>query len=494
MAWLTQRLFDSSAVRGAERRAIEGVAAAADLMSRAATAALRVLRWQWPRARRIAVVCGSGNNGGDGYVLARLAKDAGLDVQLYAVGHPSISPAREAAQAAHAAGLATQALDAKTLARADVIVDALFGIGLKDAPRAGAAQAIAAINAAARPVLALDVPSGVDADTGRVHDTAVSAQLTVTFIALKPGLFTGKACGYVGDVWLEDLSLPSTLLEAVAPAALRMDRQIVAPLVPVRAAHAHKGDHGHAVLLAGNVGMAGAGILAAAAAYRAGAGLVTLATHRVHAAHIGATLPEPLVFAVDDGDLASLLVRAEVVGCGPGLGRDRWSETLCEAASCWPGALIFDADALNWLARQTTPPRRNDWILTPHPGEAARLLHCSIDEIQRDRVAAARTLAQNFGGVCVLKGAGTVVAAGNDVWICDRGNAGLATAGTGDILTGIIVGLRAQGLAAVDAALLGVWLHADAGDRCAIDGMRGLMAHDLLPEIRAALSRLATPA
>ncbi len=489
MSAATQRLFTGGAVRAIEQYVLADKNQNPDtLMLRAGHAAWRQLRWCWPRARRIGVVCGSGNNGGDGYVLARLAHEQGFQVALFAVGDATSAPALAAAQAARRAGCNAQSLSASTkFSDCDVVVDALLGIGLRAAPRAPVSDAIAHINQAARPVLALDVPSGVDADTGAVPGVAVQADVTVTFIALKLGLFTGNARGFAGEVYLEDLQIAPTALAVATPAARRIVREDFVAHIPPRRVSAHKGDHGHVALLAGNRAMAGAAVLAAGAAYRVGAGLVTLATHSAHAAYLSATIPEPIVVAADDVDVAALCARADIVACGPGIGRDRWAESLYDAALASERPVVLDADGLNLLARQTSATKRDDWILTPHPGEAARLLKCDVADIQRDRVAAARAIVQNFGGVCVLKGSGTVVTDADGVWICDRGNAALATAGSGDVLTGTIAGLLAQGVPALAAAQAGVWLHALAGERCSRAGMRGAMAHDLLPHIRALL-------
>lgn len=465
-------------------RALESLAAAegiapATLMARAGASAFATLRWQWPRARRIAVVCGRGNNGGDGYVLARLAHAAGFVVDAFARGAPHKEPALAAHAALVAAGVAPRPFAPSTCAGADVVVDAFFGSGLARALSDDDAAIVNALNATGAPVLALDMPSGVHADTGHVMRAAVRAHATATFVTLKPGLFTGEGPAYTGRIFFDGLALPSRLYARVPACAHRL--HALAALLPPRARTAHKGTAGTVLAVGGDAGMAGAVWLCGLGAARAGAGLVRIATHPAHTA-LG---PYPEFIVVDARDVRRDLARADCVALGPGLGRGRWGEAVFADAVDCARPLVLDADGLNWLADAGTPhARRDDWVLTPHPGEAARLLQCNIADIARDRLHAARAIAARFGGVCVLKGAGTVIADATGVAICERGTPALATAGAGDVLTGIIAGLIAQGIAPVTAARLGVWLHAVAGEHAA-SGDRGLLAH----EIAAALPR-----
>jgi len=493
---LPEALYTATQVREIERRARErhGIPGA-ELMERAGAAALGLLGALYPRARRIAVVCGPGNNGGDGYVLARLAGEQGLAPVVLGAGAPRAEgdAARARAMCA-AAGIAIGEFASEHLASCDVIVDALFGTGLdREVEREGRA-AIEAINAAGRPVLAIDIPSGLDSDTGRVHGAAVRAQATVTFIGLKPGLFTGAGREHCGRIFFDGLGAPPDAYGASMPCARRITEANLGGLLRRRPRDAHKGAAGHVLVLGGDQGMPGAARLASAAAYRAGAGLVTLATHPAHAACAGATFPELMVHGARSGrDLRPLLQRATVIALGPGLGQGRWGRMLFRAAHAARLPLVVDADGLNLLAQ--TPARRADRVLTPHPGEAARLLKKTVVEIQNDRFAAARAIAARYGGVCVLKGSGTVIAAdGDGVFdLCDLGNPGMASGGMGDVLAGAIAGLIAQGLDVRAAARLGVWAHAGAGDdAAAAGGELGLLAGDLLSLIRARLNRIAT--
>ena len=473
-------LYRTQQVRAIEQAATAGGIAAATLMERAATATWRLLQRRWPQARRINVLAGPGDNGGDGLWLAALARRAGRSVSVC-----ELAPAAaRSAAAAQACALAQQAgvvlSDAPdSLPDADLHIDALFGIGLSRAPQGLAAQWIAALNAQRAPVLALDVPSGLDADTGAATDAAVRATVTLSFVAWKRGLFTGRARALCGEPVLDPLDLAPAGMPV--PDAWLLDP----PRLPPRARDAHKGMFGHVLVIGGSQGFAGAARLAGEAALRCGAGLVSVATRASHAAAVAAQRPELMAHAVESVDqLAPLLARASVLAVGPGLGQGTWGASMLDAALAGGTRLVLDADALNLLARAPRPLPPG-CVLTPHPGEAARLLACGAEAVEADRFAAVRRLAQAHGGTVVLKGAGTLVAAPDgNVEVCTGGNPGMASGGMGDVLTGTIAALRAQGLQAWDAARLGVWLHARAGDAAAADGERGLLAGDLLPHLR----------
>jgi ADP-dependent NAD(P)H-hydrate dehydratase / NAD(P)H-hydrate epimerase len=488
-------LYRCDDVREIDRAAIEqdGIAAW-ELMTRAARASLQLLRQAWPQAHRIALYCGPGNNGGDGYVLARLAHEAGLAPRVVALD-PAVATTPEARRAQHEWRVLELGIDAfdphAPLPAADVVVDALFGIGFKRSPREAAAQAIEAINRAGAPVLALDVPSGLDADCGSVPGVAVHATRTLSFIAPKLGLYTGIArelCGLV-DVASLEVSERTRATRSPAAHALRVEhlRHWLAP----RPRHAHKGRHGRVLALGGDHGYGGAIRLCAEAALRCGAGLVSVATRATHVAAILAARPEAMVHAVEDGEALALALRdAEVIALGPGLGQGEWGRESMRQALQSARPCVIDADALNLLARLPQP--LPDAVLTPHPGEAARLLGVDVAAIEQDRYAAALALAQRFQCAVVLKGAGSIVAApGRIPALIDAGNPGMASGGMGDALTGAIAALRAQGLDAFDAARAGALLHAAAGDAAARAlGERGLLASDLFPHLHA----LANPA
>lgn len=476
--------FSAEATRALEAlAAADGVAPAA-LMARAGASAFATLRWRWPRARRLAVVCGRGNNGGDGYVLARLAHAAGFTVEVFADGAPRKEPARAAHAALENAGVVPQPFSPRACARADVVVDALYGSGLAQLLSDGDADMIAALNAGSAPILALDLPSGVHADTGRIARTAVRADATAAFLTLKPGLFTGNGPAYAGDILFDDLALSPTLYARVPACAQRV--HATASMLPARTRTAHKGAAGTVLAVGGDAGMAGAIWLCGLGAARAGAGLVRIATHAAHAA----LSPYPEFIVAEARDLHRDLARADCVAVGPGLGRGRWGEAVFADAIECARPLVLDADGLNWLAHTgVANVRRDDWVLTPHPGEAARLLRCDVADIAHDRLHAAREVVARFGGVCVLKGAGSVIADAGGLSICDRGTPALATAGAGDVLTGVIAGLIAQGAAPGIAARLGVWLHAVAGEYAA-RGDRGLLAREIADAVPQVIARL----
>lgn len=485
---LTSHLYRTEQIRQLEQLVIDEFAIpAAQLMERAGHAAFEELRKRWPWCRRIAVVCGNGNNGGDGYVVARLARQAGLTVRVAAVGDPHQMKAEAAAawQRAHAAGVEITPFEPSLLNGAEIVVDALLGTGLKGAVSELHLAAIEAINNTGRPVLALDVPSGIDADTGAARGGAVNATLTLTFVGMKQGFVTGAALDHCGIIEVATLGIPDEAYEKFVPAAVPFNFESFKQLLRTRRRNTHKGEFGHLLVVGGEHGMPGAAQLAARAAGRCGAGLVTLATRSAHAPMMSAVAPEVMAHGIESAfELASHLEHATVVAVGPGLGQGAWGRELFSRLTEAPLPMVVDADGLNLLAQD--PLRRDDWILTPHPGEAARLLKCTTDDIVADRFAAAAAVVENYGGVCVLKGAGTIVQArGTAAMVCSGGNPGMASGGMGDLLTGVIGALMAQGNALADAAKLGVAMHAAAGDTAARQGgERGMLASDLLPRLR----------
>ena len=341
------------------------------------------------------------------------------------------------------------------------------------------------LNAANLPILALDVPTGLHADTGLPLGSAVRATVTITFVGLKQGLFLGLAADYCGELEFADLGVPPEVGLALTPPLQRLTAAELRAALPPRARTAHKGAHGRLLVVGGGPGMSGAIRLAAEAALRTGAGLVYVATHPQSIATVMSGRPELMCHAVSvAADLDALLPLADAVVVGPGLGRSDWSNGLWRKSLETNLPLIVDADALNLLAE--TPRPRGRWILTPHPGEAGRLLGKAADDVQLDRLGSVHELASRYEGVAILKGAGTLIAqAGAEgASVCDRGNPGMATAGMGDVLSGVVGALVVQGSDLASAACAGVLLHAAAGDAAAADGERGMLASDLLAQLR----------
>ena len=486
-------LHDAASLRRLEARATAALGGDAfELMRRAGRSAWRCALRHWPQAQRIVVVCGPGNNGGDGYVLARYALDSGRDVRLvHLPGHaPRGALATRASEDCRSRGGKRVEFDGM-LPPADLVVDALFGIGLDRAPERDAAALIGAMNLHPAPRLSLDVPSGVDVAQASAPGAAVCATRTLEFIAPKAGLRTGPALDLAGSLELAPLDLGPELVAGEGAVAELLSPAHLRRWLRPRARDAHKGLFGRVLCIGGDHGKGGAAILCAEAAMRAGAGLVEVATRAAHLPALLARRPEAMGHAVERvADVADLLERASVVALGPGLGTEPWGRVMFGAALAAGKPLVLDADALNLLAARPRPLPAGT-ILTPHPGEAANLLGTDARRVQSDRFGAARALCERHDVVVVLKGAGTIVAApGRPPRVVDGGNPGMSVAGMGDLLTGIVAALRAQGLAPIAAASAGAALHAGAGDSAAHDhGQRGLLPSDLLPWVR----RLANP-
>jgi len=477
------KLYRAAQVRELDRIAIQECGIPGfELMSRAGHEVFQCLKEQWPDTRSIAVFCGSGNNAGDGYIVAGLALAAGLKVCVYAVSAPDKlnGDALAAYRKYRAANGTVMLFQAGQVIDAGVLVDALLGTGL-DRPVTGLyAAAIQAINAHPSPVIAVDIPSGLHADTGNMMGCAVRADCTVTFIGLKQGLFTGQAAEHCGEICCAQLGVPDEAFAGVEATATR----VVKSRLPRRDRCAHKGRCGHVLIVGGELGYSGAARLAGEAALRVGSGLVSIATRAGHSELMNLNRPELMCHGVETaGQLAALLAKADAVVVGPGLGQSDWAKALFNAAIGSGKSMVIDADGLNLLA--AAPAAKPGWILTPHPGEAARLLNCSTDDIQQDRFAAALSLRARYGGVAILKGAGTLIASEHQLAVSNTGNPGMASGGMGDVLAGVIAGLLAQGLSLQDAAQQGVYNHGLAADLAAEkDGERGLLAGDLMPYLR----------
>lgn len=487
---LPESLFSAEAVQAMDRYLIGDCGVDGyGLMRRAARSAFRqLLRW-WPEPGRLVVACGAGNNGGDGYLVAVNALRHGLDVRCVAVTEPGSlqGDAGRACSEAREAGvpiiswsdLAEQA-GGDVFASADLIVDALLGTGTRGAPRAPFNEVIRAVNQAGCPVLAVDLPSGLDGSTGHCPADVIEASATVTFIGMKVGLVTGRGPAVVGELMFDDLGESDALASSgqEPDALLAQWPGVAVQCLPRRSPAAHKGRFGHVLVVAGDRGFGGAGLLAAEAASRSGAGLVTLATRPEHVAPMLARCPSVMVRGLTHGnELAPLLSAADVIVCGPGLGQQAWGQQMLQQVQGCGIPRLLDADALNLMARRV-PVVSEHQLMTPHPGEAARLLGCTVAEVEQDRLTAARRLQETWGGVVLLKGAGTVICSGQGLPVVVAGaNPGLATGGMGDVLAGVSGALMGQMTDLKQAAVVAAAAHLQAGHLAA--GARGFMG--LLP-------------
>lgn len=440
------------------------------------------------RDTTMVVLCGYGNNGGDGYIVAHLAMAAGWPVRLVQLGDVNkiTGDADRARQLWLSEGGKVEHIGADEFDLPDsaIIIDAMLGTGLRGEVKDRFADVIHQVNHTRNAaVCSIDIPSGLNADTGQPMGCAIKADMTCTFVGLKQGLLTGVGGDYCGELYFAGLGVERAF-EQIVPAAVNCITKTDLPSkFPRRLLASHKGHFGHVVLIGGNVGMSGAIRMAASACMRTGAGLVTVLTHSNNEQVVAMDHPQMMVRGVHTGgDISEWLALADVVVFGPGGGQDAWAKPLLAQVCDFDGVKVIDADGLNLLAQQ--PLKLNHCIITPHPKEAARLLNTSVAEVQQDRYAAIDQLAKTYHCVALLKGYGTLIGDGQRVNLNTSGNPGMATAGMGDVLSGILSGLLAQGLSLYDAAVVGAYIHGAAGDLAAADGQRGLMATDLFDPIR----------
>ncbi|MRN55393.1 NAD(P)H-hydrate dehydratase [Paenibacillus monticola] len=456
------------------------------------------------------ILVGKGNNGGDGLAAARYLSEAGVAVTLvYAV--PPESLTGEAAlqrDAAAAMGLSAVVYgrDRLDFAECSGILDALLGTGAAGAPRGAYAELIAAANSSGKAIVSADIPSGLNADTGETHEPCIHASVTVCLAFLKRGLLQYPGAAAAGHVVVRSIGIPASLAREAGVTTYLLTPEVLRTRLDVdlsrcRSPEGHKGTYGHVLVAAGTMPMSGAGLLSARAALRSGCGLVTWALPQKLLPFVIGAAPELMLAAVGsspDGsweagtaaELLKLSVERDVMAVGPGLGRftgdNDWLRRLWEETAC---PLVIDADALNILAEQDYSSwnnRRQPVILTPHPGEMARLAGLSTAEVQHDRIGLALAYAQEHGVILVLKGAHTVIATPEgQAYVNTTGHPGMGTGGAGDVLTGVISGLLAQGLKAVQAAAFGVYLHGLAGERAAYrrHNPASLIAGDIIEEL-----------
>ena len=515
------RVVDATQMRAFDRCAIDQVGvAAAELMERAGAAVARETLARPDRARDpIRVVCGPGNNGGDGYVAARHLRAAGREVAVLTLAAPEKlqGEARTHWERMLAAGVPAQRVIDPAAWRelqplwggAGTVVDALFGTGLSRALEGLPAQVVSDLAALAAYRIAIDIPSGLSADTGELLGASFCADLTVALALPKRAHVLTPAAERVGELVVADIGIPAAVIESAPPSDLELlTAEELRPRLPRRGRGAHKGDFGRVLIVAGGPGKVGAAELAARAAQRAGAGLVTVAAAASIQRALESRQLEWMSVALPEGSGRSLAREAgaallelarsfDVVAAGPGLGRDAGTrDAVLELVHDCPRPLLLDADALNVHADAGVHPAGSaarPVVITPHPGEFARLLSSSAAQVQRRRLELAREYAQRHGVHVVLKGYRTLIAAPDrKAWVSPTGNPGMATGGSGDVLTGVLAGLMGQKIPLVDALALGVYCHGRAGDRAAARvGELALIASDLLEELPAAFTELA---
>lgn len=490
---LTQKLYRADQVRKHEETAAQELGLEMyTLMQRAGQSIFEECLNLIPNVDNYLIVVGVGHNAGDGYLAALHAKLAGKNVTLCAV-EPDREVSGDVARARQeweAIGGKTQQFSSEYLNKADIVIDALLGTGINGSIRTEFAQVIDAINAAQVPVLSIDVPSGLDANTGESLGRCIEADVTVTFVGIKMGLTTGAGKQSCGKLVFNDLGIGKTFVKHARSDAKALDLAHFNGLQP-RQVNSHKGSYGRLLCIGGNLGMSGAIRLTAEAALRTGTGLVKVFCHQESKTQVCAGRPELMVIC--DG-LEDALEWATCIAIGPGLGRNEWStsvfDTVMEYCQKQPKPIVIDADALNLKAINTSFISLPDSVVTPHTGEASRLLNVSIDEVEANRFNYARQCAERYDAVCVLKGAGSIIDDQKHSWVCRHGNPGMATAGMGDVLTGIISSLMAQGIDKSIACQFGVSIHGKAGDLLAEKyGQRGMLASDLFENIRVLVNK-----
>ena len=491
---LPSELYLSETVRQGEKQLADTLGIPMyELMERAGQSVFSVVEHRFKHCGHILVVTGTGNNGGDGYVVARLALMSGYKVTLWQVGSSEkiTGDAKTAEQRFVAEGGTVLSPADQIEDSVDLIIDGMLGTGIKGTVRANVAKVIGGLNNSNRPIISIDTPSGLDTDTGRALGETIRSSITVTFIAIKRGLVTAQARRHVRELLFAGLFVDRAFVDSYQPDSLLTNAAWLSGLKQ-RAQDSHKGTHGRLLIVGGGEGMSGAAYLAGAASLRTGTGLTALTVHDSSSTPIRSLLPEAMVSQASE--LLSRLRWCSTICLGVGLSRLDWGQQAYETVMSEASEVtkVIDADGLYWLAQDklTAYPITNA-VITPHPGEAAMLLNCSINEVEANRYHAVRQLCQKYQCVTVLKGAGTLVSDGRKTVVCHAGNAGMATGGMGDVLAGVISSLLAQGYQPIDAAILGTIIHSMAADHNAEQyGQVGMMASDVLASLRYIINGL----
>lgn len=480
------KLYSREQAYALDAAAIASGVSASELMRRAAEAAAKLIVEKFGLNQLVTIYTGSGNNAGDGFMLGALLKERGVAVQIICVVPPAKLKGLAVDAHAYARAMEVTLTEMADAPNRGVIVDALLGIGGTGELRDNIRSAVEQINQAGLPVVALDVPTGVDASTGAVANSAVKATLTLTFLGLKSGLVTGRGKAHVGELQLDRLGIDEAILASEPSLGEVIQLSRLLDGLPRRERDAHKGHFGRLMVIGGDQGFGGAALMAAEAGARVGAGCVSIATRPEHVPAVLARRPEVMAVGVTSGqELEPWLERSTHFVLGPGLGQTPWSEQMLQQVIRLGKPTVIDADALTILAQGRVvknPNGRGQWILTPHPGEAARLLGVTIEAIEADRYGAALAIAERYQAAVILKGAGSVIACEGRLNVVAEGNPGMATGGMGDVLSGILGGLWAQNLPLDKVATLGASLHAAAADLAVQEwGERSLLATDILP-------------
>jgi hydroxyethylthiazole kinase-like uncharacterized protein yjeF len=458
------------------------------LMDRAAAAAFKAVKQHWPDAKSVAVFCGAGNNGGDAYLLAKLCLQEGMQVSVFTIGGKCKTEVAQKAQTEWlSVGDAPKEFNQEIIT-ADLIIDGILGTGLKSKVDKAYTKVIDAINSVNKPILSLDIPSGLDGDTGVSLGPTVKASATITFITIKTGLIQNEGYNHTGKLLFDNLGVPAEVYSKVAASLKCISYESLKPIFPNRKQNCHKGTNGHVCVIGGgSLGFSGAVCLASEAALRSGSGVVSCIIPECSLPLMSRLPAEVMCHAAESADdVSDVLEKIQVIVFGPGLGQSTWSKKIFSKMLTMPHNRIIDADGLNLLAK--TPKYCDTWILTPHPREAARLLNISVEEVQADRISSVKQIQSKYGGTIVLKGAGTLIATKDDVVIFPKAVPSLATAGTGDVLSGIIGALLAQGVSTTQAAYIGVVVHSSAGMLEQSLGALGMLASDLFLHIRSLLN------
>jgi len=468
------------------------------LMERAGAAVFSHLKAR-SEMSSILVICGKGNNGGDGYVIARLAKLAGIDVITLVLaerkdigGDAALALQRLLDEGGDVRFSCQKALNLNLIRQfsGEWILDCIFGIGFKGQLSADFQAIVQAINEHSARVISVDVPSGLSAETGVVDGVAVIADTTITFIAVKRGLLTGQAANHVGELYLAELGLGCAFIDQIATDTFIQGQANLPGLAP-RTKASHKGSVGMLLAIGGNKGMPGAVRMASEAALRSGASLMSVSCHSDNQAMVLSGRPELMLAPGEAAELkeSTFFAKAKAIVIGPGLGQDDWARQLFQLVIEQEKPCLLDADALALLSQ--TSHYKENWVLTPHPGEAALLLDCTVGDIEADRYAAVKKIAQTYGGICLLKGAGSLISDGRETWVNTSGNPGMASGGMGDVLSGIIAGLILQMSCLMAAVRYGAFIHGHAADIIAErNGERGILASDLFVEIQKLVNRV----